>query len=205
LDIIEAFIVANPSVKLRISNDNHGTLYDQLRQELDLAFVIEPELDDQSASEVDYTRIEGFERLILHRRRVKLLIPEEHPWAEHSKIELEHLRGGQIVALDRTHGVALSEVVARKLIDAGAELIRSPERHPFAVERYSHFSRIPSVSLGWFQYPPFTTSGAPMVIRDVEIQLTTSLALVRSNLPARPAATAFWKFAAAFKDPVGAS
>jgi hypothetical protein len=81
------------------------------------------------------------------------------------------------------------------LREAGAELVRPPEGHPIAVERYGRLTRIPAVSLGWFDAP----ADAPpkdVVIRQISgLNLSTTLSLIRSHGEQRPSAALVWEMA----------
>jgi DNA-binding transcriptional LysR family regulator len=195
--LLEGFMLANPGAKLRVTSGSPARLYAQLRDgELDMALMIEVKLDDGPTSAVELTHADGLERLVLRERGMRMLVPVEHAWAGLDRIDDAALKGQQVVVLDRSNGIALSESIARRLSDAGAELVRPPEGTPAAVDRHCRLFRIPGVALGWFEFPAFATAGPAMTSCDMEFSLTTSLTLIRTPGPLRTTAAALWDHAA---------
>jgi hypothetical protein len=105
------------------------------------------------------------------------------------------LKDQKIAVINRALGAPLSVALSRPLREAGAELVRPPEGHPIAVERYGRLTRIPAVSLGWFDAP----ADAPpkdVVIRQIKgLDLSTTLSLIRSHGEQRPSGALVWEMA----------
>jgi hypothetical protein len=110
-------------------------------------------------------------------------------------VPVEALKSQKIAVINRSLGAPLSVALSRSLRDAGAELVRPPEGHPIAVERYGRLTRIPAVTLGWFDASPDAKS-KDVVLRQIEgINLSTTLSLIRFHGEQRPAAAMVWEMA----------
>ncbi|WP_426531148.1 LysR family transcriptional regulator [Bradyrhizobium sp. McL0615] len=184
----------NPDIPTRISVRTQRAVYDDLQQKrLELAIVLEHEAaPSQQSMFADEIPSEGIERLVLHRRPVRLLTPQEDALAGLASIPLARLAGERIAIINRSHGVSLSEAVIQKLTQAQAVLVRPPEGNALAVERYGALMRMSAVTLGWFDDQPVRANDR-MVVRDIEgMDIATMLVLARGVQPPRPAAEAFW-------------
>jgi DNA-binding transcriptional LysR family regulator len=204
LELVERFILSRPKQRLSVSHANNAKLYGALRdRELDIVVTIEPEADREDGSAIESAEAGGFERVVLGRRRLRLLAPAAHPWADLACVPAAALRGQRILGLDRSHGVALTELIARKMIAAGAELVRAPEANPIAMYRHARLLQIPSLSLGWYDMPASACAGGAMLDRPTEIAVWTSLVAIRNaDADHRPGAEAFWRFASERARPV---
>ena len=152
-ELIDRLLIEHPNIRVRIFDKSHSRNYaDLTRREIDLALHVEP--SDVSAAEIDAVSEadwpEGVERLHLAEKQIALQIPVEHPWSKVDRVPVEALKSQKIAVINRSLGAPLSVALSRSLRDAGAELVRPPEGHPIAVERYGRLTRIPAVTLGWF-------------------------------------------------------
>jgi len=194
-DLIDRLITQHAKIRLRVFDKAHARNYgDLLRKEIDLALLIEPSdasaAKNDIATEADWP--DGLERLSIGERRLALQIPVEYPWSSEAEVPVEALRNQYVAVIDRTLGAPLTIAINRALRELGAELVRPPEGHAFAVERYGRLMRVPAVTLGWFD-PPHDESAGGMVVRHIEgVNLQSSLSLVRLHGEQRPAAVMVW-------------
>jgi DNA-binding transcriptional LysR family regulator len=197
-ELIDRLFMEHPNIHLRIFDKSHSRNYaDLTRREIDLALHVEP--SDVTAAEIDAVSEadwpDGLERLHLDEKQIALQIPVEHPWSRMDAVPVEMLKDQKIAVINRALGAPLSVALSRPLREAGAELVRPPEGHPIAVERYGRLTRIPAVSLGWFDAP----ADAPpkdVVIRQIKgLDLSTTLSLIRSHGEQRPSAALVWEMA----------
>jgi len=146
-----------------------------------------------AVSEADWP--DGLERLHLDEKQIALQIPVEHPWSRMDAVPIEMLKDQKIAVINRALGAPLSVALSRPLREAGAELVRPPEGHPIAVERYGRLTRIPAVSLGWFD-APVDAPPKDVVIRQIKgLNLSTTLSLIRIHGEHRPSAALVWEMA----------
>ena len=197
-ELIDRLFMEHPNIHLRIFDKSHSRNFaDLTRREIDLALHVEP--SDVTAAEIDAVSEadwpDGLERLHLDEKQIALQIPVEHPWSRMDAVPIEMLKDQKIAVINRALGAPLSVALSRPLREAGAELVRPPEGHPIAVERYGRLTRIPAVSLGWFDAP----ADAPpkdVVIRQIKgLDLSTTLSLIRSHGEQRPSAALVWEMA----------
>jgi DNA-binding transcriptional LysR family regulator len=197
-ELIDRLFMEHPNIHLRIFDKSHSRNYaDLTRREIDLALHVEP--SDVTAAEIDAVSEadwpDGLERLHLDEKQIALQIPVEHPWSRMDAVPIEMLKDQKIAVINRALGAPLSVALSRPLREAGAELVRPPEGHPIAVERYGRLTRIPAVSLGWFDAP----ADAPpkdVVIRQIKgLDLSTTLSLIRSHGEQRPSGALVWEMA----------
>jgi hypothetical protein len=133
-------------------------------------------------------------RVVLHTKRVELLVPEEMPLASHNAIEPYMLKGQRVAMLSTGFGEPITCPVLRMLELAGAIPCVPPDSTGIGVERYGLQFRIPAVSLGWFDN--HMPNDARMVKREViGFDQKTDLVLVGNRENARPAVEAFWNVA----------
>lgn len=198
--LVDDFVLAHPEIRLRVFERSHArTFVDLGRREIDLAIVVEPSAPARAPSPTRQAASDApewpdaFERLHLGERRVALLVPTEHRLAGINSIPLAALAGERIATVNRSQGVPMSEMLSRRLADAGATPVRPPEAHAVGVERYGHLTRMPAITLGWFDWP---SPPAGLVVRQVDgFDLNTSLSLVRMRGEQRPAALLLWQMA----------
>ena len=189
-ELIDRLFMEHPNIHLRIFDKSHSRNFaDLTRREIDLALHVEP--SDVSTAEIDAVSEadwpDGLERLHLDEKQIALQIPAEHPWSRMDAVPVEDAeetrRSPSSIA---RWGRRFRSRSAARLREAGAELVRPPEGHPIAVERYGRLTRIPAVSLGWFDAP----ADAPpkdVVIRQIKgLNLSTTLSLIRSTASSAP-------------------
>ncbi|TWS96583.1 LysR family transcriptional regulator [Reyranella sp. CPCC 100927] len=199
--LLERFLLQQPDIPLRITNDTDVRLLAAVaRREIDLALLIEPMLGGvptYSPLDAANTAAADLDRLLLRHRRIEILLPREHPASRRASVPLSALKNVPVATFDRTHGIALTDAIGRHLRDAGAIILRPPERNALAVERYGAVKRVPAMSLGWFGRAHLKGL-APMVSRPLEgLDAASCLTLLRAKGDERSAATVFWKMAAA--------
>ncbi|GGC68161.1 LysR family transcriptional regulator [Chelatococcus reniformis] len=203
--LLDRLIVAHPDIRLRIFDKSHARHYaDLTRREADLALLVEP--SDAAAAQVDTASDadwpEGFERLVLAERRLAIQVPAGHPWAAAKTLPFAALGGVRIGVINRALGAPLSIAITRTLSEAGVDVVRPPEGHAVAVERYGRLVGMPVVTLGWFDALPGGDGGAVAV--PVEgLDLRTRLSLIRLQGEQRPAAALVWHMAEALAEPPG--
>lgn len=197
-ELIDRLIVEHPDIRLRIFDKSHPRNYaDLIRREIDLALVVEP--SDVNAAKIDAVSDadwpDGLERLPMDEKRIALQIPIEHPWSEMDAVPIEALKNQKIAVINRVLGAPLSVTLNRSLGETGAELVRAPEGHPIAVERYGRLTRIPAVTLGWFDASQRALPN-DIVVRPIKgLNLSTTLSLIRAHGEQRPAASMVWEMA----------
>ena len=197
-ELLDRLFMEHPNIHLRIFDKSHSRNYaDLTRREIDLALHVEP--SDVSAAEIDAVSEadwpDGLDRLHLDEKQIALQIPAEHPWSRMDAVPLEMLKNQKIAVINRALGAPLSVALSRPLREAGVELVRPPEGHPIAVERYGRLTRIPAVSLGWFDAPADALP-KDVVIRQIKgLHLSTTLSLIRSHGEQRPSAALVWEMA----------
>jgi DNA-binding transcriptional LysR family regulator len=197
-ELIDRLFMEHPNIHLRIFDKSHSRNFaDLTRREIDLALHVEP--SDGSAAEIDAVSEadwpDGLERLQLDQKRIALQIPVEHPWSKMDAVPIEALKNQKIAVINRALGAPLSVALSRPLREAGAELVRPPEGHPIAVERYGRLTRTPAVSLGWFDAPADAPS-KDVVVRHIQgLALSTTLSLIRPLGEQRPSAALVWEMA----------
>jgi DNA-binding transcriptional LysR family regulator len=197
-ELIDRLIVEHPDIRLRIFDKSHSRNYaDLIRGEIDLALMIEPSdvtaAETDAVSEADWP--DGLDRLHMGEKQIALQIPIEHPWSGMNAVPVESLRGQNIAVINRALGPPLSVALSRSLLETGAELVRPPEGHAIAVERYGRLTRIPAITLGWFDSSQGRAS-KDVVVRSIEgLNLSTTLSLIRFHREQRPAAVMVWEMA----------
>ncbi|MFC0377674.1 LysR family transcriptional regulator [Sphingobium indicum] len=191
--LVDRFLAARPDNRLRI----HGRAPAQLYQELadgmiEVAINLEVGGSGASRSAVETGMADEFPRIVLGRRPVALAVPPGHALHGVDAVALSQLDGCRIGSLSRAHGVRLSEVIARGLRQAGAELVNLPEGDAPALIRYAPIFGIPVISLGWFAMPEEREGGRLKQVAVEGLGIETELVAIRSRRPARAAVDRFW-------------
>ncbi len=138
---------------------------------------------------------DALRRVVLKRRPVALLVPEESVLAERRRLTRRDLAGQQVAIFHSNHGAQLHRPLADHLQSSGASLVVPPEPNAIGVERYGRQHRIAAVTLGWFPQP---ADGA-MVSRPLAgLDLATELALAAQPGVSSPAMEQALDFARAF-------
>jgi DNA-binding transcriptional LysR family regulator len=201
--LVEAFMREHGETPMQILNDPPARLLRDLSARvIDLAISIEPLPTGEAWRPGDVRlREDGdgtvLEHLLLSARPIELLFPCEQ-WPAPGDVPASALRGLPVAVPNRFHGVPLTEAINYRLTELGAELVRPPEGHARAVERYGRLKRIAAVALGWFDgADPGETDGAAACVRRAVsgLGLATALTLIRQPGDHRPAAQSFWRFA----------
>lgn len=201
--LIEAFMEQHPDIAVAIVNPTQSRLFAEIKRgDLDLGVVLVMakasvgELD-ASASASEIVLPVEFDRLDLLEKRVELLVPRECPLAEMGEIPLDALAGVSIAMLGDYHGAPLIDAIAEPLDAAGADLVVPPEGNAIAVERFGCKKRMPAISIGWFRAAEAPQPSDMVRVPFAGLDVGIALAVVRSaHAPLRPAAEAFWSFAA---------
>ncbi|MBR0899036.1 LysR family transcriptional regulator [Bradyrhizobium tropiciagri] len=193
--LVDRLIVDCPKVQLRIFDKAQERNYaDLIRREIDLALLVEPSdtrtAATDAASQADWP--DGLERLPLETKRAALLVPAEHRWAKMKEIPHKELRDQRIAMVNRALGAPLTVALSRCLLEAGAKLVRPPEAHAIAVERFGLLTGVPAVTLGWFDTHRITGQRNG-VVRQIEgMNFSTTLSLIRLQGDQRPSAAMVW-------------
>tara|TARA_R110001606_G_scaffold184201_1_gene331055 strand:- start:7245 stop:8189 length:945 start_codon:yes stop_codon:yes gene_type:complete len=194
--LTDTFLQAHAQANVEILALGHVRIFDALREDdIDLAVVIEPQ-----SSEMDGPgRDEDLERLVIRSRPVKLLVPEEQSLSSAKALHGADLMGVPVATINRLHGVALAETVARALVGAGAELVRPPEADVFSLVRHAWLTRTICVDLGWFDIEPwcgYLAGKGRLASKPIPgLGLATQLTVLRRRREQRPAALLFWEHA----------
>lgn len=205
--LIEDFLRAEPAARVSVNGRNRGQLLEELqRHMIDLAITLDPDENEGEGSVVEPGfSAELVERISYGRRPLGVILPAEHPLAKKKRVAADALRGVPVCAISRAHGIALSEMVARRLNDAGAEHVPVPEGDAVSVIRYGALRRLPVIDLGWFPIPDGFEDG-PMVRRPVDGWATSvDLIVVRARHGQHPMLEEFWRVATAWAGSAGAS
>lgn len=150
--VLDAFILAHPNLPTSIAGRSHAQLIGDLaNNEIDIAITLEPLGEASSLIEPGIPM--ELDRFVLSERDVRLLLPGEDGGEPRSSVGPEDLARMRIATVNRTHGVALSEMISRELRRAGAQLVHPPEGDGAAVMHYGALMGIPAVDLGWFEKP----------------------------------------------------
>jgi DNA-binding transcriptional LysR family regulator len=147
---IDNFILAFPGVALRILRRSPAQLYEDLEHNrIDLAITLE--FDDPAHAAPANPR---FQRWTIASRALKLAVPVDHPLAAEAELSPHALKGMAIGTIDRSHGVAVAEGVARLLVQTGAQPLTLPEGDAQAVLRQCAQLGRCAIDLGWFGSTP---------------------------------------------------
>jgi hypothetical protein len=132
---------------------------------------------------------DNLERVVLGRRPVQLVVPDDSTLAGYATIPRAALAGQRVVMLSLEHGAAVIDPIARFLAEAGALPVHIAEGNALAVERHASRHKMAAMSIGWFKSP------ADMVVRAVEgMSFHTELVVLLGSAPNK-AARRFFEFA----------
>jgi len=198
--LTDSFLQAYARANVEILALGHVRIFDALREDdIDLAVVIEPQSNERDGPGRD----DDLERLIVCSRPVQLLVPVEHALNHAKEIGAAELAGLRVATINRLHGVALADTMARALVASGAELVRPPEADAYSLVRHAWRTRIPCVDLGWFGlesccgYLAGTDRLSPKPVPGLGI--STQLTVLRRRREQRPAALLFWEHTKRFQ------
>ncbi|HUD90098.1 hypothetical protein [Sphingobium sp.] len=129
------------------------------------------------------------DHVVLRRRAIGLLVPEEGDLARYDVIPARQLAGRRIAMISNEHGEEFVNPIANFLLQCGAVPSVSAEGNAMAVERHAQRHGICAIGIGWFATLP------GMVRRPVEgMDFHLDLSLVLGTAP-NPAARRFFDFA----------
>ena len=199
IEMLDAFAAARPDIRLTIDNRLQT---DQVRNllcgKLDAALLLGIPVDmahaeflgdlrvGEIANEVTYP--DTLERVLLRRRAIGLLVPEQSELAQHAVITPDQLAGQTVAMLSAEHGERFVNPIANFLLSFGAKPLVSAEGNAMAVERYALRHGIAALGINWFPNLP------GMVQRPVDgMDFHMDLALVLGTAP-NTAARRFFDF-----------
>lgn len=135
--LIGEFMAQAPQLSLDIIHAWNSDLIGQLRRnEIDLAFV-------QGRLEMT-----GLESILVYRRYAHYLVPQESPLAQLDNICAESLRGEKIVSIMPHVDQAAYDAYYRRLANAGAILVSTPEHHNRTMELFARTRRLALLRFG---------------------------------------------------------
>ncbi|ALJ12102.1 LysR family transcriptional regulator [Sphingopyxis macrogoltabida] len=196
--LIDAFSMRHPGIGFTIDNRlQSAQIPDMLGERLDVALLLglnAPHAADARGDEItpifnETQYPDTFERVILRRQPMSLLVPCDSELAEQDIIARSQLNGLSVAILNREHGKAISDPLEAFFVESGAELVIPAEGNALAVERYAAQHGICGIGTGWFSPP------AALVSRPVEgLDLYLDFAVVLGP-GANHAARQFFNFA----------
>lgn len=199
MDLMDRFVARRGDVALTVHNDEHSRLMLRLmRRELDFALVFEPTALGADLGDINLSHDAGDghvrERMLLAKRSVNLVVPAGHRLSALDTIHAEALSGVEVVVPQRIYGVSLSEAITHRFLDLGAILVRAPEGHSIAIERFAMVRGLIAVGLNWIDTRHFGV-GQPLAKRcDVpDLALASGLVLLREVGEMAAPAERFWK------------
>lgn len=200
VELIDAFVAARSDVRLTIDNRlQSDQVRDLLTGKLDASLLLGVPLDrpvaefladmnpGEIANEVQFPA--SLEHVVLRRRRIGLLVPEDSDLARYDVIPVSQLIGRRVAMISAEHGEAFVNPIANFLLQCGAVPSVSAEGNAMAVERHAQRHGICAIGIGWFATLP------GMVRRPVDrMNFHMDLSLVLGTSP-NPAARRFFDFA----------
>lgn len=165
VELLDAFTAARPDMRYTIDNRLQS---DQVRallhERLDAALLLgisapatpqdlaRERYPGQIVNEVQYPDI--LERVVLRRRKIGLLVPEDSEMAAMDVIPVRALEGQRVAMLSGEHGDAFIDPLANFLLAHGAMPAALSEGNALAVERYAHRNSLCAIGIGWFPTLP---------------------------------------------------
>lgn len=167
--LLDAFAAEYPQIGFAIDNRlQSAQIPDLASDRLDVSVLLGVSAPCRARG-VDATTIynetqysDTFERVVLRRQPMTLLVPRGSPLEAQDVIPRSALRGLRVALLNHEHGSALTDPMEAFFAACGAEAIIPAEGNAFAIERYAERHRICAVGIGWFPPP------AGLVSRPVE-------------------------------------
>jgi len=173
IDLLDAFASARPEIRHTIDNRlQSDQIRDLLTDRLDAALLLGIAADvppgeftrdaptGHIVNEVQYPDV--LERVLLCRRKIGLLVPEESDLAGFDIIPGDALAGRRIAMLSGEHGDAFINPMVSFMLAHGAIPLAPSEGNALAIERYALRSGNCCIGIGWFPSP------AGLVLRPVE-------------------------------------
>lgn len=171
---------------------SHDRLYRALAvEEIDLAVVFEPE-ERWFDSAITPTAAAGLIGEVIESRELQLEVPSSSVLFGKAVVQMSDLEGCSVASINRVHGVALSEGIARFLDMWGAKQFKLPEANARSTLRLARRFQVPAVSLGWFRPDP-APYGDSRLIPFEGGGIVTRMVVRRRSERLRPPAEACWK------------
>ena len=141
-ELIDRLIAQHAQIRLRVFDKSHTRNYaDLLHKEIDLALLIEPAdaavAKNDIATEADWP--DGLRTSLRRRAAAGAADSGRIPLVRRSRGAARGSQNQYVAVIDRTLGAPITIAINRALRDLGAELVRPPEGHAFAVEHYAPF------------------------------------------------------------------
>lgn len=200
IDLLDAFAAARPEIRHMIDNRlQSDQIRDLLTDRLDAALLLGIATDTPASeftrdvpfghivNEVQYP--DALERVVLCRRKIGLLVPEESELAAMDVIPGAALAGRRVAMLSGEHGDAFINPMVSFMLSHGAIPLAPSEGNALAIERYALRSGNCCIGIGWFPTP------AGLVLRPVEgMNFFMDFSVVLGTAPNK-AARRFFEFA----------
>lgn len=200
IDLLDAFAAARPEIRHSIDNRlQSDQIRDLLTDRLDAALLLGIATDippgeftrdvpfGHIVNEVQYP--DALERVVLCRRKIGLLVPEESELAAMEVIPGAALAGRRVAMLSGEHGDAFINPMVSFMLSHGAIPLAPSEGNALAIERYALRSGNCCIGIGWFPTP------AGLVLRPVEgMNFFMDFSVVLGTAPNK-AARRFFEFA----------
>jgi DNA-binding transcriptional LysR family regulator len=200
IELLDAFAVSNPQIRHTIDNRlQSDQIRDLLTDRLDAALLLGiaigvPPIEftrdvptGHIVNEVQYPDV--LERVLLCRRKIGLLVPEQSELAAMDVVPGEALAGRRIAMLSGEHGDAFINPMVSFMLSHGAIPLAPSEGNALAIERYALRSGNCCIGIGWFPTP------AGLVFRPVEgMDFFMDFSVVLGTAPNK-AARRFFEFA----------
>lgn len=150
--LIDGFLRDAPDVPIRVMRRSPTQLGDDLeRGDIDVAILL-----DTVRQPGDDADLRGATYWTIAERPLRLWVPAAHPLAGAPTIAPEALRDVPVGMIDRSHGVAVAEMVGRVLLGSRAILRSLPEGDARSVARQCALLGLCAIDLGWFGAPDDT-------------------------------------------------
>lgn len=200
IQLLEAFAIQRPEIHYAINNRLQSDhIRDMLGERLDAALLLGVAVDlpvseftrdvpaGSIVNEVQYP--DALERVVLRRREIGLLVPEDSEFAGMDVIHAKQLGGLRVAMLGSEHGEALVNPIVSFLLAQGAVPLALAEGNALAIERYALRHGTCAIGIGWFPTLP------GLMLKRVEgMNFHLDFALVLGVAPNK-AARRFFEFA----------
>lgn len=198
--LLDAFTKARRDLSFTIDNRlQSDQIRDLLTDKLDAALILGLAVDvpitaftrDLPAgcivNEIQFP--DTLERVLLRRRRIGLLVPQNSELADFGMIPKERLSEQRVAMLSGEHGRAVVDPLAAFIMQHGGAPLALAEGNALAIERYAQRHQCCAIGIGWFPTPE------GMVWREVEdMDFYLDLSIVLGT-NANRAARRFFEFA----------
>ncbi|MDR7104120.1 LysR family transcriptional regulator [Croceicoccus sp. BE223] len=203
--LLDAFARARPETSYSIDNRlQTDSVRDLLTDRLDVALLLGVAVEEPVekfihdlpsgcvVNEIQYPA--KLERVLLRRRKIGLLVPNDSDLAGYDVLPRSVLSGQRVAMLGGEHGQAVVDPIAQFIMEHGAIPVAVAEGNALAIERYARSNHCCAIGIGWFPTPD------GMVWREVEdMPFHLDLAVVLGTNPNK-AARRFFEFARTFQE-----